>query len=506
MRQENRIIWAEHVVVLIIGFVLVVGLLYKTGTFTSGYHFADDHELIRMELEFEKQNTLGSVMKSMISGDMTQRFRPLYWVERVTGARIWGSDMLAWNYYTAWKGVVTFYLLYLVARFLRNGRVISIFFPCVIMFGTQFTPWYRSANQESTGMLLCAFTLLLIAGQAYYRKYTSWIYNIGIVAGAVLCGLMKESFTLFVPVFIALKYWLEYCDKKVQAPDARIWTECVKTNWPTYAAIGVAFLSNILIIMLRVGVDKIDYAGFHEETSLSEYLSGLEATFTYYQKWCTLFAVLILFVVAMCYQLIEKDKIKYYIGFALIGFFAMAVQLVVHAKSGMWERYALPCMVGYAFVFVLLGYRIFEQDVARRRIYLAILSLLLCLQVPKGYQLAKDYTYTGTMIRNYFQCILDHTDETSLIISGFSDAEINIATECWLEVRERTQVTSWQEAEFVDNVQLVGEAPDDVSWQQAKVATCYTSQQGEILQLMGLTDPAQYFISECGHYCVIVRK
>lgn len=165
-------------------------------------------------------------------------------------AFLFGSNMLYWNCYTAIKGVITFCLLYFTARYLKCNPVISGLFTGLILYGAQFTPWYRSANQESIGLLLCALTMCLIAAQSYYKKYRSVLFNILIVISAILCGLMKESFTLLMPAFIALKFWLEYHGE----PDKKFW-DCIKSNWVTYGIIGMALLANIWVLLFRVGVD-----------------------------------------------------------------------------------------------------------------------------------------------------------------------------------------------------------------------------------------------------------
>lgn len=122
-----------------------------------------------------------TTVKAWILNDLRVRYRPLYWTERVTVGYLFGSNLTAWNIWTAVKGVFAFALLYLTARFLKNTRLISFVFPMIIMLGAQFTPWYRSANQESTGLLLCSAILCLITAQYNHRKFTSVAYNVPIV-------------------------------------------------------------------------------------------------------------------------------------------------------------------------------------------------------------------------------------------------------------------------------------------------------------------------------------
>lgn len=136
-----------------VGTIIIGGILAIAGTIWSGYHFIDDHELLRIEYEARNGNPLSNVLRGWLVGDMTWRYRPLYWIERVILGYLFGSNLTAWNIWTAVKGILAFALLYESARYLKFGRIVSTIFPMIIVLGAQFTPWYRSANQESTGIL-----------------------------------------------------------------------------------------------------------------------------------------------------------------------------------------------------------------------------------------------------------------------------------------------------------------------------------------------------------------
>lgn len=499
-RKIKENCWVERFAVLMIGILLVFGTLYRTGTIASGFHMLDDHELIRYHLAFSENNaSLAGTIKAAIVNDFAGgRYRPLYWTERVTGCKLFGDELAWWNYYTAIKGVLTFYFLYYVARYLKYNRILSFLFVGIILFGRQFTPWFRSANQESTGLLLCAFTLCLIARQCYHKKYNNVAYNIVIVVGTVLCGLVKESFTLFMPVFAALKIWLEYCDRGKLV-------NCLRKNIAVYLVIALSMMINVIMIVFYVGIDQVSYAGFHEGVSLADYWSGIVYSLKFNMGSYTIAGGVFLFAIVMYVLEISKELRKKYLWFAAISAYVMAVQLIAHAKSLMWERYMIPWVVGYAFLFVLLGYRIFEQNKWRRTVYTAVLIILFLVEAPKAYQMSRDYAYDGQMLRVYFQNILDNTDEESQVVCAFRDEEINLATECWLEVHGRTQVYSYDTltGEFKNIVQLKGAVPEEFSWEQARVVVCYGDQVEIMLQLMGLSEESSYSVNQCSSYCVI---
>ena len=508
--RRNKVVWQDAVIAILFGTIIVAGILCVARTIWSGYHFLDDHELIRMEQSFSQGMSLHDLLRAWIKNDMNQRFRPLYWIERVTGSYLMGSNLMLWNIWTAVKGILAFALLYLSARYVKAGRTVSLIFPMVIMLGTQFTPWYRSANQESTGLLLCAAVLCLIAAQYAHGRYTSPVYNIPIVILVILSGLAKESFTLFMPVFPMLKLWLEYwdgCDETWLGTrrKGRL-LRLVKENLAVYLCILGAFVINVYMILFCVGVDQVSYAGFHQDTGLNQYLHGISDSLFVNMKWNTVIAGLLIFMMLLCYQLVEKCNIWRYVSLCIILLCAMGIQLVAHAKSEMWGRYLFPYIIAYALLFVLLGNHIFRKDRFRNSIYQAVLLALLILTVPGAVREARDYAKDGEWIREYFQCILDNAGETDRIVGAFGDEELDLATECWLEVHDRPQVYSNVNGEWKNIVQLTDALTGECSWEDVKVVTCYSYAQVYVLSLMDGVTEEDFDSYTFGNYMVMVRK
>lgn len=509
-KRQDKISWLDALIALTLGTIIIGGILVAAQSIGSGYHFLDDHELLRMEYGAKNGTGLFAAIKAWIASDIHQRFRPLYWIERVTACYLLGSNFTAWNIWLVIKGVLTFALLYGTARYLKFGRVISAIFPMIIMVGTQFTPWYRCGNQESTGLLLCAGAMCLIAAQSYSGKYKSKAYNIAIVLLVILSGLIKESFTLFMLLFPALKIWLEYWDgcgelQNNKDRKTRLFS-VIRENWWVYALILLATLINVYMITFRVGVDKISYAGFHEDTAVVEYIEGIGESLFQNMKWYTVAALVWVFMMVLCYQLVEKQNIRKYVSLCLILLCAMGIQLVAHAKSGMWGRYMFPYMVAYALVFILLGYRIFGKDRLRGTIYLIIAVLLLGQSGITAARQARDYAKDGNWMGEYFQCILDNTSEDDRIVSAFVDGELDLATECWLETHGRTQVYSNIDGEWSNTVQMNGELRGDCSWDDAKIVTFYSFAENYTLTLMGDAAWTDYDVYKFGNYAVMVKR
>lgn len=68
--------------------------------------FLDDHELFRIEQSANQGQPLLTTVKAWILNDLRVRYRPLYWTERVTVGYLFGSNLTAWNIWTAVKGVL----------------------------------------------------------------------------------------------------------------------------------------------------------------------------------------------------------------------------------------------------------------------------------------------------------------------------------------------------------------------------------------------------------------
>ncbi len=500
----NILKW-ELPMVILTGILIIFGIVYKAGSLKTGYHFLDDHEIIRYAEAIRTASTSSSrLILDIIKGDLSWRFRPFYWVERILSVYFFGAEFLYWNYYIAIKGVITFCLLYFTARYLKYPRSISLLFPCVIMLGNQFTPWYRNGNQESLGLLLCAFTLLMIAMQNHYKKYRNPIYNILIVMGAILCGLSKESFTLLMPAFIALKFWLEFCQGAENFTVPAL-LKCFRNNMVVYLSILFAMGIHLYMIVFQVGVDNVSYAGFHKETPLLEYWQHTRFNLSVYLRSYSLLGLFLLFLALMCHSNIKKLAVRKYLGETVICFYILATQLLLHAKSLMWERYIIPWIVGYALLFVLIGFRYFQNDRIQSLLFMAIIAVFVYKEASQAYSMAASYAWDGEMIQNYFQCILEHTDTDSKIICAFYDEELNLATECYLEVHDRTQAYTYSSSDYsISNlVQLRGQSSKELSWEQAAVGVCYGYQKEEIANLMGFSEESEYTAALFGNYCVI---
>ena len=154
----------------------------------------------------------------------------------------------------------------------------------------------------------------------------------------------------------------------------------------------------------------------------------------------------------------------------------------------------------------MLGYHIFKKDRFRSKVYLAVLLGLLGLTVPGAAREARDYAKEGEWIQAYFQCILENTAEPDRIVGAFGDEELDLATECWLEAHDRSQVFSNINGEWKNTVQLTEPLEGECSWENVKAVTCYSYAQINVLSFMDGMTMEDFDSYTFGNYMVMVRK
>ena len=68
--RRNKVVWQDAVIAILFGTIIVAGILCVARTIWSGYHFLDDHELIRMEKSFSQGMSLHDLLRAWIKNDM----------------------------------------------------------------------------------------------------------------------------------------------------------------------------------------------------------------------------------------------------------------------------------------------------------------------------------------------------------------------------------------------------------------------------------------------------
>ncbi|TAL67206.1 MAG: hypothetical protein EPN88_07620, partial [Bacteroidetes bacterium] len=260
---------------VIVSIILSVFLfLIFSGTITSGFHFVDDHEVIKIKADL-KSSTFLSVTKSWVLQDFKSngRFRPLYYINRVLETKLLGSDFTHWSLSNGVLCCLAFISFYAGARNLKFSIGESIVFLIVTFIGPQSSIWWRLGPSESLGMVLLGLSFYFMSKSREKRNYL--LNSLLFIIFLILSSLTKESFLIIIPAMVFFKIWNEKnC----------IWAslkESIRKNFLLILPLLVVF-SELIFIKYYVGTE---YSGLDSNflNSLTSIMnSGLHFIKTYH--------------------------------------------------------------------------------------------------------------------------------------------------------------------------------------------------------------------------------
>lgn len=122
-KREAVFIWALFA-------ALVFGVVTVTGTLTSGFHLVDDWEFAQY-IDWMKLDhlSLWDCLRESVSFDLTLRFRPLYYINRILMAYVFGINLTAMSVVKAAEIVVALAMLYYCARQMKCNMFYAALFP-----------------------------------------------------------------------------------------------------------------------------------------------------------------------------------------------------------------------------------------------------------------------------------------------------------------------------------------------------------------------------------------
>jgi hypothetical protein len=379
------------VIVSFLAFVLCV--LFLANTVTSGYHFVDDHEVIKMKSDL-KASSVNTVAKSWVTIDLKSngRFRPFYYIHRVWETKLFGSDFFLWSVYTGLLWFIAMILFYTGMRNLKYSWVESVIFIIILFIGPQSSVWWRLGPGESLGVFLLGLSFFFMTKALNRRLYQ--FYNILFIFFLILASLTKESFLLIIPAMVVFKVWNERIF---------IWSsmrESIIKNLILTIPL-VVFAVELIIIKKYVG---IAYSGL--ESSMLSNVQAVITTGLHFLRTYLNLLIVGLILAIICFRI---KKIPVRINALSIVFFILILgpNLILYAKSGLVERYLLPSTLGLAFLVVTL-LRDIEGDHERLKKIAAILIGISFLPniyttISESVKFAKEGESTGILLSDISQ-------------------------------------------------------------------------------------------------------
>ena len=248
-KKEAVIVWSFFT-------ALVFGVILVMGTWRSGFHLVDDWEFAKyvdwMTLE---GRSLWDCLKEAVGDDLTRRFRPLYYVNRVLMAAVFGIDLTAMSVVKASEIVLALVLLYYCARQMKCNMIYAALFALTVLTGYQSAVWWKLGPQESydTMMFALGFYLLL----KWLRTGRRW-YSFASVGAFFLMSIYKEPFILMLPFVGLYVLYEEMKGRKLTL--LHLW-EAVRRRLPYLLSIGLLFTVEMLLIMFVIGTNNYSYVG-----------------------------------------------------------------------------------------------------------------------------------------------------------------------------------------------------------------------------------------------------
>lgn len=431
-RREALLVWGFFA-------LLVFGVVTVTGTLTSGFHLVDDWEFAKyvdwMTLE---HRSLWECLKEAVGFDLSLRFRPLYYINRVLMAYVFGINLTAMSVVKAAEIVAALAALYYCARQMKCNMVYAALFSMTVMVGYQSAVWWKLGPQESYDIMMFA------TGFFFLLKWLATDrtgYAAASLGAFFLMSVYKEPFILLLPFVGLYVLYAEMQNKKVNV--VNLW-EAVKKRLPYLLTIGILFVVEMFLIVFVIGTNNYSYVGLDESMAVEQYVQVWDAAAHANLKWYVRFGILMGLIFLTYWEQTKK------LGWEILLAAAVIVpQCVTYSKTALEERYILPCVFGYAFFFVIVGCNFRPLSGKRRIAYMLCLLLMLAAHGRAALREAQYFAYRGESIKTMMENTLDLVSGTDKrVLSCFApNLEGNRTMYYWFRLHGYDEIFYWSEDE-----------------------------------------------------------
>lgn len=360
-----------------------IGIFAFSGTFTSGYHFIDDYEIISMDSKL-KSSPVTYVAKRYILPDLERRFRPFWALHRVMEVKIFGRDFRLWAVYTGLLCIFTSLFLYKFAVITGYSFMQSLLFTFLTLAGQSSVIWYQYADSENIGMFFLSLSIFLLAKCIYGDRHR-FFYKSGFIVSIIITALCKESFTVILPAVIFLYLWL-YSAKNKQSL-----AQSFKKNLSAVLIPLFACAVCLVVILFIIGTAKTGYAGVDEKLFDSGIILNFFPAILNFKIFILILSGIIIFTGSKIFKSNFNDDKNagetHKSGLLNLSIFFLLIvipQYILYYKSGIHSRYYLPVMLGFSFSSVYLLKLIFDSkftSVITKYFFLSLTVLLILYEI-----------------------------------------------------------------------------------------------------------------------------
>lgn len=484
--------------ILVWGFfsVLVFGVVLGMGTLTSGFHLVDDWEFAKyvdwMTLE---GRSVADCLREAVGYDLTMRFRPLYYINRVLMAAVFGVNLTAMSVIKAAEIVAAFVLLYYCARRMRCNMVYAALFSLTVLTGYQSAVWWKLGPQESYDIMMFALGFWLML--KWLRTGRRW-YATASVGAFFLMSIYKEPFILLLPFVGLYVLYEEMTGKKVTL--SALWA-AVRRRLPFLMALGLMFAAEMFLIVFVIGTNNYSYVGLDESVTLEQYAQAWALAAHTDLKWYVRFGWLFILLFLTYWEHVKKLGWEILLAISII-----LPQCVSYSKTAMTERYLLPAVLGFAFFFVIVGCNFRPLSGKRRIAYVLCLFLMLAAHGRVVLREAAYFTYRGESIRTMMDSTLALVKGTDKkVLSCFApNLEGNRTMYYWFRLQGYDEVFYWEEEEKKINRSFGPREDEQAAFEEIDVIVMYNRDDRHwcyepSLDLSGFTEKV------CGTITMYVR-
>lgn len=435
--------FSSHSTLAVLAFFLAFwfALLALSGTLTSGYHFMDDHDLLR--IRSSTQATSLGREAHIFQRDLlapSWRFRPFYNLHRRMTVALFGCNFFILSVYAALLAVIVSQLLFMFMRRCDFSPTEALLFVLLTQLGSQTAVWWRLGYNEAVGMVMLAAALYFMACSVATTARRRLAAEALFVLFAVLASWSKESFILLLPALLLWKAWLT-------RRAGRTWRKTLHEIAPAAFILLPVCLSELWIIRTKVIPFMIDGTGF-SGFGIEPFLSAAAHLLVSARAW-TIPLLLVLLGATLAGNRDGNETDRQHtaakeLAWALLLTAAIAMpQIVLYMKNGISERYLLPAMIAFSLLDIVLlrlirerGGRHADKPAGATAMAILLLSAAIALNFLVAKQAAAGFAGEGKQINNWLRSARQYTtpDARILVITANEHHEATYAVRAYLNL------------------------------------------------------------------------
>lgn len=421
----------ERISCIVLSILYVFGILLSTGTLFSGYHLIDDHEIIKYNYW---NNMEPHSLYELLTGGFGwkwERFRPLYEIIRRIRCILFGDNLLIWSIIVALEIVLIIVCSYYFARLWGSNHFFSLIYSLLVVSGEQSAVWWRLGPQEPLGTLFLIIALLCFQIHVISDKKKWMVFGI---ISALLCTMIKESFTIMLP-FIIILTLVFFVWNSNEEHNLKAYVDAIKRYSMVIVFCIVVFCAEIIYIFVNVGINSVGYAGIDNELSVLGYIKRMGGMLLF--RFSIYFWLIVSVAVVSATYMFIKGTLKRFIfekwDICAVSVLIILTQVFLYAKSGMFERYYLPSTIAIAMLLTITLNGVFEEKQFERIYGAIILACLLFLLIDKVIPNAISFTRIGNDFANCMEYVKAECDKDAYILAMGKADEENLGIESYMQ-------------------------------------------------------------------------